>query len=62
LAALPVDVLLVSPAAVEAAEANARYRSNNPPKFLLIVNLKTAQALGTKLPSSVLLRADEVVR
>ena len=33
-----------------------------PKKFLLIVNLKTAKALGLTIPQSVLLRADEIIR
>jgi putative ABC transport system substrate-binding protein len=33
-----------------------------PTKFALAVNLRTAAALGLTIPSAVLLRADEVVR
>jgi putative ABC transport system substrate-binding protein len=37
------------------------FQASGPINFDLVVNLKTAKALGLDVPSSIRLRADEVI-
>jgi hypothetical protein len=41
--------------------ARGRVISRCPTKFQMILNLKTAKALGLAVPPSIMLRADEVI-